>query len=116
MPTIWGWLVILLACAGALMFLVLHVHEFLAPNQPSGARVLVVEGWTSADELDQAIRTFHQGKYERVITTGGIYGQVTRLGDQSVQLQIADKIRIEVAKASVGGYQGHEPVVEPPSQ
>lgn len=50
---------------------------------------------------------------DRVITTGGIYGQVTRLGDKSVQLQVADKIRIEVARAAIGGYQGQEPVVEP---
>ena len=50
---------------------------------------------------------------DRVVTTGGMYGQVTRLGEQSVQLQIADKIRIEVAKASIGGYQGKPPVVEP---
>lgn len=49
---------------------------------------------------------------DRVITTGGIYGQVTRLGDQSIQLQIADKLRIEIAKASIGGYQGQAPVVE----
>jgi len=49
---------------------------------------------------------------DKVITTGGIYGQVTRLGDQSVQLQVADKIRIEVAKAAIGGHQGQDPVVE----
>jgi preprotein translocase subunit YajC len=49
---------------------------------------------------------------DRVITTGGIYGQVTKITDQTVQLQIADKIRIEVAKAAVGGYQGQPPVVE----
>jgi preprotein translocase subunit YajC len=53
---------------------------------------------------------------DRVITTGGIYGQVTKLGDTSVQLQIADKLRIEVAKASIGGYQGQAPVVEPADQ
>jgi preprotein translocase subunit YajC len=53
---------------------------------------------------------------DRVITTGGIYGQVTRLGDQSVQIQVADKIRIEVAKAAIGGYQGQAPVVEPAGQ
>jgi preprotein translocase subunit YajC len=52
---------------------------------------------------------------DRVITTGGIHGQITRLGDQSVQLQIADKVRIEIAKAAIGGYQGQEPVVEPQS-
>jgi preprotein translocase subunit YajC len=53
---------------------------------------------------------------DRVITTGGIYGQVTRLGETSIQLQIADKIRIEVAKAAVGGLQGQPPVVDPADQ
>jgi preprotein translocase subunit YajC len=50
---------------------------------------------------------------DRVVTTGGIYGLVTRLGEQSVQIQIADKVRIEVARSSIGGYQGQEPVQEP---
>jgi preprotein translocase subunit YajC len=49
---------------------------------------------------------------DRVITTSGIYGQVTRLGEGSVQVQIADKVRVEVARASIGGYQGQEPVVQ----
>jgi preprotein translocase subunit YajC len=53
---------------------------------------------------------------DRVITTGGIYGQVTRLGETSIQLQIADKIRIEVAKAAVAGLQGQPPVVDPADQ
>jgi preprotein translocase subunit YajC len=50
---------------------------------------------------------------DRVITTSGIYGQITRIGEQSVQIQIADKVRIEVARAAIGGYQGQPPVVEP---
>src|SRR6266545_2490882 len=50
---------------------------------------------------------------DRIVTTGGIHGQVTRLGEQTVQIQIADKVRIEVAKAAIGGYQGQEPVQEP---
>ena len=49
---------------------------------------------------------------DKVITTGGIYGQVTRLGEQSVRIQIADKVTIEVSKAAIGGLQGQEPVVE----
>ena len=53
---------------------------------------------------------------DRVVTTGGIYGQITRLNEQTVQIQIADKVRIEVARASVGGYQGQEPVQEPASE
>jgi preprotein translocase subunit YajC len=51
-------------------------------------------------------------KDDRVITTGGIYGQITKLNEDTVQLQIADKVRIEVAKAAIGGYQGQPPVVE----
>ena len=48
---------------------------------------------------------------DKVVTTGGIYGQITKVNDRSVQLQVADKVRIEVSRAAVGGYQGQEPVV-----
>jgi preprotein translocase subunit YajC len=48
---------------------------------------------------------------DRIITTSGIYGVITRIDDQSVHVQIADKVKIEVARAAVGGYQGQEPVV-----
>jgi preprotein translocase subunit YajC len=50
---------------------------------------------------------------DKVITTGGIYGQITRLSGEVIQLQIANSVRVDVAKASIGGYQGQEPVVEP---
>ena|SRR6185295_15319411 len=49
---------------------------------------------------------------DRVITTSGIHGQVTRLSDTSVQIQIADKVRVEMARSAIGGYQGQEPVVQ----
>jgi preprotein translocase subunit YajC len=49
---------------------------------------------------------------DKVITTSGIFGQITRLSEKSVQVQIADKVRIEVARSAIGGYQGQEPVVE----
>jgi preprotein translocase subunit YajC len=48
---------------------------------------------------------------DRVITTGGIYGQVIKVAEGTVQLQIADKVRIEVARAAIGGYQGQDPIV-----
>jgi preprotein translocase subunit YajC len=53
---------------------------------------------------------------DKIVMTSGIYGQITRLGDQSVQVQIADKIRIEVARAAIGGYQGQPPVVDQNNQ
>jgi preprotein translocase subunit YajC len=48
---------------------------------------------------------------DKIVTTSGIYGQITKLNDKSVQVQIADKVRIEIARAAVGGYQGQEPIV-----
>ena len=49
---------------------------------------------------------------DRVITTGGIYGEISKADGDTIQLQIADKVRISVARASIGGYQGKEPVVQ----
>jgi preprotein translocase subunit YajC len=49
---------------------------------------------------------------DRVVTTGGIYGSVTKVNEQSVQLQVANNVRIEVAKAAIGGYQGQDPLAE----
>src|SRR4026209_1608968 len=48
---------------------------------------------------------------DKVITTGGIYGQVTRVSEKSLQVQVAERVRIEFARSAIGGYQGQEPVV-----
>jgi hypothetical protein len=70
-PTIWGWLVLLLLGAGALLAAALGLHPFLATSEPVHARLLVVEGWLAPAALEQALETFRDGKYERVVTTGG---------------------------------------------
>ena len=49
---------------------------------------------------------------DRVITTSGIYGQIAKINGDRVQLQVADRVRIDVSKAAIGGYQGQPPVVE----
>ena len=48
---------------------------------------------------------------DRVVTTGGIYGQIVKITDQVVQLQVAQNVRIDIARAAIGGLQGQEPVV-----
>jgi preprotein translocase subunit YajC len=52
---------------------------------------------------------------DRVITSGGLYGSIAKLGDQSVHLQIAQNVRVEVSRAAIVGYQGQEPVVDAPN-
>ena len=49
---------------------------------------------------------------DKVITTGGIWGQITKIDEQNVQLEIADKVRIRVSRAAIGGLQGQPPVVD----
>jgi len=33
-----------------------------------------------------------------------------------VQVQIAEKVRVDIARAAIGGYQGQEPVVKDSGQ
>jgi hypothetical protein len=70
-PTVWGWLLLLAVCAAAGGVALRGVYPFLAVTRPVSARLLVVEGWMPADQLDQALELWRAGRYEHVITTGG---------------------------------------------
>ena len=52
---------------------------------------------------------------DRIVTSGGLFGTITRLGDQSIQLQVANNVRVEVSRNAIVGYQGQEPIA-PESQ
>lgn len=45
---------------------------------------------------------------DRVITAGGIYGKITKVKDNSVLLQIADKVEIEVAKSGITSVENRD--------
>ncbi len=40
---------------------------------------------------------------DRVVTTGGIHGEVKGVTDSTITLEIADKVRIKVTRSAVGG-------------
>lgn len=48
---------------------------------------------------------------DKIVTTGGIYAKVTRVTDKTLQVEVADRVRIEISRAAVAGYQGQDPVV-----
>ena len=52
---------------------------------------------------------------DKVVTSGGIYGSIAKLGEDSVQLQIAQNVRVDISRAAIIGYQGQAPVVETPN-
>jgi len=47
---------------------------------------------------------------DRIVTSGGLYGTITRLSDASIQVQVANNVRVEMSRNAVVGYQGQEPV------
>jgi preprotein translocase subunit YajC len=49
---------------------------------------------------------------DKVVTTGGIFGSIAKVGEDSVQLQIAPNVRVDISRAAIVGYQGQAPVVE----
>jgi preprotein translocase subunit YajC len=52
---------------------------------------------------------------DKVVTSGGIYGSIAKIGEDAIQLQIAPNVRVDVSKAAIVGYQGQAPVVEAPN-
>jgi hypothetical protein len=42
---------------------------------------------------------------DKVVTNGGIYGTIVGLEDDSIQLRIADQVKIKVARNAVAGLQ-----------
>ncbi len=42
---------------------------------------------------------------DKVITNGGIHGTVMGVGEQVIQLRVADQVKIEISKSAVAGMQ-----------
>ena len=50
-------------------------------------------------------------KGDKVITSGGIYGEVVAVDKASIVMKIADNVRVRVAKSAISGLQG-DPAAE----
>jgi len=72
--------------------------------------VILLPGKRKQQKVQEFLENLKEN--DRIITTSGIYGQIARINGDKVQLQIADKVRIDVSKAAIGGYQGQPPVVD----
>ena len=44
-------------------------------------------------------------KGDRVITSGGIYGEIAAIDENTVTVEIADKVRIKVSRPSIAGLR-----------
>ena len=52
---------------------------------------------------------------DKVVTSGGLFGSIAKIGDDKVSLQIAPNVRVDIARAAIVGYQGQPPVVDAPN-
>ncbi len=57
-------------------------------------------------ELRELIANLKPG--DRIVTTGGIIGNVTALRDTSLTIRSADKSMLEIARSAVAGIEGEE--------
>ncbi len=68
--TVQGWLLFLVSVTALMLFMLSHIHPFLSPTSPIKADILVVEGWIPDYAIQDAIREFEKGSYQKLITTG----------------------------------------------
>ena len=47
-------------------------------------------------------------KGDRVVTTGGLYGEIVSVDSNTVILKIADTVKVKVAKAAIASLEGQE--------
>ncbi|HWI09959.1 MAG TPA: hypothetical protein VNU48_01375 [Burkholderiaceae bacterium] len=102
LPTMAGWLLIVAAALLLVGALAVRAYDLLAPQKPAhghggeGARTLVVEGWLTRAELQQAAALLREGHYQRVLTTGGpIPAEIDAGGWQTFAQRAAELLRAE---------------------
>lgn len=55
-------------------------------------------------ELQKMVEELKKG--DRVVTTGGLYGEVATVQGATVILKIADNVKVRLAKSAIAGRQG----------
>ena len=71
-----------------LMFAVLMYLFVVRPQQ------------TQQKKRNEMLSSLHVG--DRVVTMGGLVGDITQIRDESVTLKIADRVEVEVMKPGIG--------------
>jgi hypothetical protein len=69
-PTLRGWLVLVLAATFPCVWTFRAISPFLAPHRPVESRVLAVEGWLPDYALEQALGEFRKNHHELLVVTG----------------------------------------------
>jgi preprotein translocase subunit YajC len=102
-------------CSGSLLLLA------QASAQPSGIALflplilimvifyflMIMPAQRRQKKVAEMLRNLKTG--DKVITNGGIYGTIAGMDDDSVQLRIAEQVKIKVSRAAIAGLQAEPP-------
>lgn len=97
----------------------LFLHPLLAQGQPSGGFAALLLPWVLVMGIFYALLILPQQRRQRrlqemlaglksgdkVITSGGIYGTVLGIEGDTIQLRIAEQVKIKVSRAAIASLQ-----------
>ena len=69
-PTLRGWLALIVSLVLLAILIARGIHPFLAVNDSIPGGVLVVEGWAPDYAMAEAVAEFHRHTYDKVFVTG----------------------------------------------
>lgn len=61
---------------------------------------------TQRKRVNEMLKNLKVG--DKVITNGGLYGTVAGLDDVTVQLRVAEQVKVTVARSAIGGLQAEK--------
>lgn len=66
--------------------------------------------WVPARRRQKAFQGMLEAlkKGDRVVTTGGLYGEIVAVDSGTVILKIADTVKVKVAKSAISALEGQE--------
>jgi len=65
--------------------------------------LMIVPSRKRQKALQQLLQDLKKG--DRVVTTGGLYGEVAAVTDSMVVLKVADNVKVRVAKSAITGLE-----------
>ncbi|HBL25959.1 MAG TPA: preprotein translocase subunit YajC [Acidobacteria bacterium] len=64
--------------------------------------------WVPARRRQKDFQTMVEAlkKGDRIVTTGGLYGEIVSVDTSTVILKIADSVKVKIAKSAIGSLEG----------
>jgi hypothetical protein len=95
-PTLRGWLVLVLGLAAVVVISGRGIPRFLSVNDPRPGGVLVVEGWAPDYAMEAAIAEFNRNHYDKLFVTGIPLDQGTPLSEYKTYAELGAAVLLKL--------------------